>query len=119
MKILWKPVDDAPKITNEQHFSHEHLVLPPHIYRTLKQTLEASKLIQPQSGRKFQDWNVGLLERFSWEDISGSDATVLPAPKLTMPITGINEPENKEEEEKEENARERIRKIYGSEALLE
>ena len=118
MKILWKPVEDAAKVMDEKHFSHEHLILPKHVYTILKQTLDGSKFLLPQSARKFQDWNVGLLQRFSWEDISGSDATVLPAPKIEMPILGLNtEPQNTEVTE--EDAREAIRKIYGSEALLE
>jgi hypothetical protein len=63
-----------------------------------------------------KDWNVGLLQRFDWDDVSGSDATVLPASKVQAP--------QKEEGEADaaatqENAEDAIRKIYGSEALLE
>lgn len=116
MKILWKPVDNVSEVLDEHHFSHEHLVFPPHVYATLKQTMETSQFFLPQSARKFQDWNVGLLQRFSWEDVSGSDATVLPAPKSRPQPTGGSESENEEEVE---DARDTIRKIYGSEALLE
>lgn len=116
MKILWKMTDDAPKIMEEQHFSHEHLIFPTHVYHSLKQTLESSQFLLPESARKMKDWNVGLLERFDWDDVSGSDATVLPASKNQVP------PQEEDEigaEVPQENAEDAIRKIYGSEALLE
>lgn len=124
MKIYWKPLADAAKVMDEHHFSHEHLVFSPHVYTALKQALEASEFLLPQSARKFQDWNVGLLQRFSWEDVSGSDATVLPAPKISVMTTEAAETKGEKLREAErkkemENAREVIRKIYGSEALLE
>jgi hypothetical protein len=121
MKIYWKPIEDAAKVMDEHHFSHEHLVFPPHVYIALKQALEASEFLLPQSARKFQDWNVGLLQRFSWEDVSGSDATVLPAPKISLTTTEAMQAKTQETERKKEmeDAREVIRKIYGSEALLE
>lgn len=112
MKILWKPVENISEMLDNHHFSHEHLLFPPHVYESLRRTLENSRLILPESARKFQDWNVGLLERFSWEDVAGSDATVLPALKPT-------EKEKTQHEEKPEDPREVIRKIFGSEALLE
>jgi hypothetical protein len=112
MKILWKAVDNPSEILDSHHFSHEHLLFPLHVYDTLKQTLETSQFLLPQAVRMFQDWKVGLLERFSWGDVSGTDAKVLPATK--GPPT-----EAKEEDEGQDNEREAIRKIQGSEALLE
>ncbi|KIW07652.1 uncharacterized protein PV09_01594 [Verruconis gallopava] len=111
MKIMWKRIQNASETMESRHFSHEHLVFPPHIYETLKNGLQESQFLLPQAARKFQDWHVGLLERFSWEDVSGTDATVLPAPKAPANET--------EEQEAEKNNRDAIKKIQGSEALLE
>lgn len=116
MKILWKMTEDASKIMEEQHFSHEHLSFPTHVYLSLKQTLESSQFLLPETARKMKDWNVGLLQRFDWDDVSGSDATVLPASKMQAPQ---DEESDADAEAKKENAEDAIRKIYGSEALLE
>jgi hypothetical protein len=113
MKILWKPVDNASELLDTHHFSHEHLVFPPHVYDVLKQTLGKSQYLLPKAARKFQDWNIGLLERFSWEDVSGGDATVLPGLKSPPP------PEEDVSEEDKVDAREAIRRLHGSSALLE
>jgi hypothetical protein len=112
MKIMWKPADNASEILDAHHFSHEHLIFPAHVYEVLKKALEGSGFLLPETARKFQDWNVGLLERFSWEDVVGSDATVLPALKAPAP-------EESDPSEKKETESDAIRKIYGSEALLE
>ena len=122
MKILWKPVEDVAKVMDENHFSHEHLVFPPHVYTTLKSTLENSQFLLPLSARKFQEWNVGLLQRFSWEDVSGSDAKVVPPSQQQQPqsyqASNTAGPDSHSDDE-EEDTEERIRKIFGSEALLE
>lgn len=48
-------------------------------FASLKTNLEESASLLPRSARRFQDWRVGLLERFTCHDVIGSDATVLSA----------------------------------------
>jgi len=109
MKILWKPIDNAAEVMDKYHFSHEQLVFPPHVFDILRQTLVHSAKLLPETARKFQDWRVGLLERFSWEDIQGTDAKVREAPKA----------ENFAEKDKQNNGTTDIWEMEGSATLFE
>lgn len=61
MKILWK--DATEKVENS--FSSEELALPSPVFRALETALTDSAELLPASARKFQDWNVSLLQRFT------------------------------------------------------
>lgn len=112
MKLMWKHLEKPKEMLDTHQFSHEDLSLPDHVYQTLSRTLKNSSDILPESARKFQDWNVGLLERFDWEDIRGTDATVLPAMR----------PEARQEENGTDprfDEKEALKHIEGSESLFE
>ncbi|EON61953.1 hypothetical protein W97_01171 [Coniosporium apollinis CBS 100218] len=60
MKILWKEAVEKA----ESSFSSEELALPSPIFGALRAALGGSAELLPASARKFQNWQVGLLERF-------------------------------------------------------
>lgn len=64
MKIFYKPVSDAFSLLDEHSTSLEELVLPRADLDELSETLKQSTAILPQSARVFQDWAVGLLDRY-------------------------------------------------------
>ena len=67
MKVFWKYVDD--KAANEliESDSIEEVSLPMEAISAIEASLRNSAQFLPPSGRKFQDWDVGLLERFEDE----------------------------------------------------
>ena len=58
---------------DEHNSTLEELALPPQEFARLKQTLRKSAQVLPQSARTFQDWQVGLLDRYE-EHPSGQGA---------------------------------------------
>lgn len=70
MKIFWKPLPRAspsqPPLTLP---SLETLALSPSLFDCLRDSLEESKDLLPASARMFGDWEIGLLERFSYKDV--------------------------------------------------
>lgn len=69
MKVLWQPVLNPQQVLSQQSSSLEEVLLPRHICKILVQTLENSRSLLPASVRTFQEWNVGLLPRFSASDV--------------------------------------------------
>lgn len=82
MKVLWKPspaqngestqstaVTAAGQALDRQSLSTEDLSLPIPAFDALKQGLEESGRWLPASARTFQEWNVGLLERFRDDEV--------------------------------------------------
>lgn len=63
MKVFWKSVSEqeADKLMN----TAEEVPLPSEAIEEVSNTLHKSALMLPPSARKFQGWDVGLLER--WE----------------------------------------------------
>ena len=70
MKIFYKPVDDPQKLLEEQGNPLEELFIPPPILQEFITVLRESTDLLPQSARNFQEWSVGLLERYRREPLS-------------------------------------------------
>ncbi|KIW92224.1 uncharacterized protein Z519_07208 [Cladophialophora bantiana CBS 173.52] len=65
MKVFYKSIPHPEEFLDRTGSNCEELVVPKEDFFQFKQTLEESTDILPQSARTFQDWNVGLLDR--WE----------------------------------------------------
>lgn len=74
MKVFYKPLSDPVKFldsSTSNNNTHEELIVPKEDFVQFRETLQDSTEILPQSARTFQDWHVGLLDR--WEkNASGS-----------------------------------------------
>jgi len=66
MKVFFKTLEDGKAEVDKEDV--EEVLMPMNVIASLKAALEKSNSLLPQSARSFQEWNVGLLER--WE---GSD----------------------------------------------
>lgn len=64
MKVFWKRVleSDANKLMDTEGV--EEIVLPQETINEIKKDLVDSADLLPRSGRTFQDWNIGLLDRW-------------------------------------------------------
>lgn len=67
MKIFWKPLP-APQSESTLP-SLEALTLSPSLFDCLHKSLEDSKDLLPASASTFGEWDIGLLERFSYKDV--------------------------------------------------
>lgn len=52
-----------------EHASIEDVEFPQDLYVELEEALKASQRLLPPTAKKFQEWNVGLLERFDLADV--------------------------------------------------
>ena len=73
MKVFYREIQDPLQMLDEHNSTLEELALPPQEFARLKQTLRKSAQVLPQSARTFQDWQVGLLDRYE-EHPSGQGA---------------------------------------------
>lgn len=64
MKIFWKSISAAEANKLLDSVTHEEVSLPTETILEIKKCLQDSASFLPPSGRRFQDWGVGLLERF-------------------------------------------------------
>lgn len=65
MKVFWQSLSSSDEVaTMIGKENVEDLLLPSQAISELRQSLEHSASILPPSARKFQQWNVGLLERY-------------------------------------------------------
>jgi hypothetical protein len=67
MKIFWKSITDTDANKLLDSTTYEEISLPAETILEIEKCLKASESFLPPSNRKFQDWNVGLLERFDVE----------------------------------------------------
>jgi hypothetical protein len=65
MKVFYQPLLEIGKFLDEHSNTHEELTVPPEDLEDFRKTLSDSTAILPQSARSFQDWGVGLIDR--WE----------------------------------------------------
>lgn len=65
MKVFYKPLLEVGEFLDENSNTHEELTVPPEDLEDFRKTLYDSTAILPQSARSFQDWGVGLIDR--WE----------------------------------------------------
>ncbi|KAJ9637647.1 hypothetical protein H2204_004796 [Knufia peltigerae] len=71
MKIFYKALADPEKFLDDNSNTHEELAVPEDDYAEFKKVLFESTEILPEAAQTFQDWTVGLLDR--WEkQASGS-----------------------------------------------
>ena len=72
-KILWQEVEASPAEDGKldrQTLSEGQLEMSAEELLRLKESLGKSAVLLPQGARKFQDWDVALLSRFTVEDMS-------------------------------------------------
>ena len=76
LKILYKyaevPAEESTGRLNAQALSEGELELPQHEWELLGRLLEGSKGLLPSRARKFQDWKVGVLRRFTRDGVMRS-----------------------------------------------
>lgn len=61
----WKPLEPG----EPESASIEDVEFPDELFEELKKGLEQSQELLPPTARKFQGWDVGLLERFDVGDV--------------------------------------------------
>ncbi|KAI6825460.1 hypothetical protein KC340_g13974 [Hortaea werneckii] len=73
LKILYKyaevPAEESTGRLNAQALSEGELELPQHEWELLRRLLEESKGLLPSRARRFQDWKVGVLRRFTRDGV--------------------------------------------------
>jgi hypothetical protein len=80
MKVFHQNIQDVDKLLNPElgkvsPLSVEELELPSSILQSLSSSLEKSNNMLPLSARRFSEWHVGLLSRFSREQTAPSVST--------------------------------------------
>lgn len=70
MKVFFQETADVhgllhPEIGNPSPLSVEEVELPSMVFEATENALRRSNLMLPASARKFNEWQVGLLSRFS------------------------------------------------------
>ncbi|KIX01506.1 uncharacterized protein Z518_09232 [Rhinocladiella mackenziei CBS 650.93] len=65
MKVFYKALSDPGNFLDANSDTYEELLVPEEDFVEFRQTLQESTDILPQAARTFQDWAVGLLDR--WE----------------------------------------------------
>lgn len=73
MKVLYQKLEDVDTLLNQDigkptPLSVEELELPSAMFDALSKALHGSNGILPFAARKFNEWQVGLLSRFSRQD---------------------------------------------------
>jgi len=69
MKVFWRTVNKSQETQDKQDTSVGQLSLPITVANAIRQSLEASVALFPASARTFKNWNVGLLQRFTEDDL--------------------------------------------------
>lgn len=72
MKIFYKDLSDPEKFLDDNSNTHEELVVPEDDYNEFKTALVESTDILPEAAQTFQDWTIGLLDR--WEKHASGSA---------------------------------------------
>ena len=75
MKVLWKETDSSEETIqtlNAAALFEGDLTLRKHEVELLTGALERGAEVIPEGSRTFQEWHVGLLERFTEEDVEPS-----------------------------------------------
>ncbi|KZF23837.1 hypothetical protein L228DRAFT_267798 [Xylona heveae TC161] len=64
MKVFFKTLQNPENVLAEQNMSVEEIYLPLNAFLAVHEALESSNSLLPVSAQRFQDWCVGLLDRF-------------------------------------------------------
>lgn len=72
MKVFFQDAEDVDRLLNPEHgkatpLSVEELELPSMVFQAVSDALRGSNQMLPVSARRFNEWQVGLLSRFSRE----------------------------------------------------
>ncbi|KAI9663654.1 MAG: hypothetical protein M1821_007144 [Bathelium mastoideum] len=68
VKVMWQDYSDSTDKSNQPTFRYESLELPANVVFSMQQALRGSQKLLPSSSRIFNEWSVGLLQRFSIYD---------------------------------------------------
>jgi hypothetical protein len=70
VKVMWKPAPSHVQNArlDTQSMTEGEIEMPAFEFAALKRSLEESAILLPEGARRFLDWNVALLERFTVED---------------------------------------------------
>ncbi|ERF71020.1 hypothetical protein EPUS_03300 [Endocarpon pusillum Z07020] len=71
LKIFYQNAEDPQKLLDEHQASFEELPLPASVFDSLKNVLIESTEFLPPSARKFQDWTIGLIDRYERNSSDG------------------------------------------------
>ncbi|KAL1603542.1 hypothetical protein SLS60_005130 [Paraconiothyrium brasiliense] len=75
LPVFWKRETWAPAQPGEvEKADEEEVEFPGELFEELRRGLEESQALIPASARKFQGWEVGLLERFDIGDVKRKEA---------------------------------------------
>ena len=72
MKVMWQEIQSSMasiEMLNAMTLSEGDLTMRKHEVDLLTEALRRGREVMPEGSRRFQDWQVALLERFSNEDI--------------------------------------------------
>lgn len=64
LKIFYQETNNAQKLLDEHQASLEELPLPESVFQSFRNALIQSTDLLPPSARKFQDWTIGLMDRY-------------------------------------------------------
>ena len=71
LKIFYQDTEDSQKLLDEHQVSLEELPLPASVFESFKNVLIESTEFLPPSARKFQDWTIGLIDRYERSSSDG------------------------------------------------
>ena len=94
MKVFYKDIENPMAMLDENSSTLEELRLPSPLLAEFEEALRDGTNLLPQSARKFQDWNVAILDRYERHASTGMDRNPLtqkPSPASCWPegIEGI------------------------------
>lgn len=71
LKIFYQETRDAQKLLDDHQASLHELPLPRYLFESFKVALLKSTDLLPPSSRKFQDWTIGLIDRYERKSSDG------------------------------------------------
>lgn len=64
LKIFYQQTNEPQTLLDEHQASLQELPLPESVFESFKDTLIQSTDLLPPSVRKFQDWTIGMIDRY-------------------------------------------------------
>ena len=71
LKIFYQETSAAQKLLADHQASLHELPLHKSLLESFKTSLLKSTVLLPPSSRKFQDWSIGLMDRYERKDSDG------------------------------------------------
>jgi hypothetical protein len=84
-KVFYQTAPSPQTLLDSHPTTLEELILPASIYEEFETELRSSTNILPESARTFQEWSVGLLERYERVPIQGMEQQPLANKLGPMP----------------------------------